>query len=235
MKDVIANFLRYSCLLACAVLGLFPATAPVVSGVELSVSLEEIVPHIGGLRSDYRGWPNMARLSDDRLAVAYNGGREGHVDPFGRIEVIFSEDDGETWTSARVVGDFSTDDRDGAVTETAEGTLLVNWFTSQAWLSIVDLDEVIENWPDAHGTTPWFMPGWTEWRLRRWRMMRERLPSEFRGSIRGWIARSEDGGRNWLEPYEVPIDQHARADPAERRPDRLCRTGAGRCICVPIE
>ncbi len=172
----------------------------------MTAHVEAIASHISGLRSDYHAWPNMTRLSDGRLAVAYNGGREGHIDPFGRIELILSEDDGETWTGAIVVADFPTDDRDGAITETPGGALLVNWFTSQVWLSRVDLDEIAENWPAAEGTSEWFMPDWTESRLKRWRLMRERLPAEFQsGPSRGWLSRSEDGGRSWSEPYPVPI------------------------------
>jgi len=35
----------------------------------------------------YHGWPTLARRQEGGLMVAYSGGRETHVCPFGRVEI----------------------------------------------------------------------------------------------------------------------------------------------------
>ena len=36
----------------------------------------------------YHGWATLAARSNGELLVAYSGGRESHVCPFGRVELI---------------------------------------------------------------------------------------------------------------------------------------------------
>src|SRR5687768_9623453 len=50
----------------------------------------------------YHGWPTLCRRKDGTLIVTYSGGREGHVCPFGRVEMMTSTDGGATWTYPRV-------------------------------------------------------------------------------------------------------------------------------------
>ena len=65
--------------------------------------------------------------------MAYSGGREAHVCPYGRVELIRSRDDGRTWTFPEVVLDTPIDDRDAGIVETPSGALLVTTFTSLAY------------------------------------------------------------------------------------------------------
>src|SRR4051794_32342228 len=66
----------------------------------------------------YHGWPTLARKQDGGLLVTYSGGRETHVCPFGRVEIIRSSDDGKTWSWPEVILDTPIDDRDAGVLET---------------------------------------------------------------------------------------------------------------------
>ena len=45
----------------------------------------------------YHGWPTLLRRSNGELLVGCSGGREAHVCPFGRVELIRYSDDGRTW------------------------------------------------------------------------------------------------------------------------------------------
>ena len=85
----------------------------------------------------YHGWPTVARRRNGELLVVCSGGREAHVCPFGRVELIRSDDDGRTWSDARILLDGPIDDRDAGVMETARGTILVTTFTSLAYESIL--------------------------------------------------------------------------------------------------
>ena len=53
----------------------------------------------------YHGWPTLVRRKNGQLIVAYSGGREDHVCPFGRVEIIRSSDNGETWSWPEIVMD----------------------------------------------------------------------------------------------------------------------------------
>ncbi|HID21358.1 MAG TPA: exo-alpha-sialidase, partial [Planctomycetaceae bacterium] len=69
----------------------------------------------------YHGWPTVARRRNGELLVSYSGGRDAHVCPFGRVELIRSHDNGQTWTWPEVLIDTPIDDRDSGVIETIRG------------------------------------------------------------------------------------------------------------------
>ncbi len=107
----------------------------------------------------YCGWSTVARRRNGELLVSYSGGREGHVCPFGRVELIRSTDEGRTWSAARVILDTPLDDRDSGVLETASGTLLVTTFTSLDYQSILSEVEKIP---------PGDRRAWAPERLKPW-------------------------------------------------------------------
>ena len=82
----------------------------------------------------YHGWPTVARRANGELLLVCSGGRQRHVCPFGRVELMTSRDEGESWTWPRVVLDGVLDDRDAGVLETSKGTLLVTSFSSLAYV-----------------------------------------------------------------------------------------------------
>ncbi|MDP6468228.1 MAG: sialidase family protein, partial [Pirellulaceae bacterium] len=88
---------------------------------------------ISHLKHRYHGWPTLARRANGELLLVCSGGRESHVCPFGRIELMRSHDNGTTWSWPEVVMDGPIDDRDAGVLATAKGTLLVTTFTSLAY------------------------------------------------------------------------------------------------------
>ena len=137
----------------------------------------------------YHGWPTLARRNTGELHLVWSGGREGHICPFGRVEMMISRDDGATWQWPQTILDGSSDDRDAGVLETARGTLLVTTFTSLAYERLL-LDA--EKKPDA----------WPAERLQRWQLAHERLTAVQRQVEPGqWMIRSSDGGVTWSTRY----------------------------------
>jgi sialidase-1 len=138
----------------------------------------------------YHGWPTLARRTNGGLIVAYSGGRETHVCPFGRVEIIRSFDNGKTWSWPEVILDTAIDDRDAGVLETSSGTLLVTTFTSLAYEPVL---ERAKDWPAA--------------RLARWQAVDRRTSVQERQGLLGtWMVRSTDGGMTWSAPFRVPLN-----------------------------
>jgi sialidase-1 len=134
----------------------------------------------------YHGWPTLARRQNGQLLLAWSGGREDHVCPFGRVEFMRSNDRGETWTWPRVLLDSAIDDRDSGVMETAKGTLLVTTFTSLAYESILKGRKKDDPaWQAAHS----------------------RLNAEQRQAELGqWMIRSTDGGVTWSARFSSIVN-----------------------------
>jgi Neuraminidase (sialidase) len=138
----------------------------------------------------YHGWPTLAMRRDGELVVTYSGGRDAHVCPFGRVELMRSRDRGQTWSWPEVVLDSPIDDRDSGVLETPSGSLLVTSFTSLAYETV--LKEA---------------SSWTAEKLERWRAANlGTTPEQRRALLDTWMLRSTDGGMTWSAPYRVPVN-----------------------------
>ena len=139
----------------------------------------------------YHGWPTLFLLQNGEMVLAWSGGREGHVCPFGQVHYTKSRDGGEHWCWPRVILDSGLDDRDAGVLETRNGTLLVTTFSSLAY-------EPIFRRALASGD-------WESKRIRRWTAAHNRLESEARERELGqWMIRSEDDGKSWRWLSEIP-------------------------------
>lgn len=144
----------------------------------------------------YHGWPTLARCSNGNLVVVYSGGREFHVCPYGRMEMITSRDEGKTWTRPRVLVDTAIDDRDAGVLETGKGTLLATMFNSFAYQVHMNAPERLLNKTFGKETPAM---------LDRWHTMDDITTQEQKEAETGhWMLRSTDGGLNWSPRYRVP-------------------------------
>ncbi len=145
----------------------------------------------------YHGWPTLARRRSGQLLLVCSGGREQHVCPFGRVELMVSSDEGRTWGWPQVLLDSAIDDRDAGVLETAKGTVLVTTFTSLAYEKTLLDAEKKQGSPDA----------WPAERLRRWQSAHRRLTAEQRQAELGqWMIRSTDGGVTWSARYSSVVN-----------------------------
>lgn len=137
----------------------------------------------------YHAWPTMIRRKSGELVAVYSGGREGHHCPFGRLEMIRSQDDGQTWSWPQIILDTPIDDRDAGLCETPSGALLVTTFTA------VGFERYLAAAKD-----------WAPERLERWNAVMRSMSAEERHALVGkWVLRSEDGGATWTPPHRVPV------------------------------
>ena len=147
----------------------------------LATRVISLLPH------RYHGWPTLARRKSGELLLVCSGGRESHVCPFGRVELMRSPDGGATWSYPRTVLDGPIDDRDAGVLETAKGSILITTFTSLAYEPQLSAKqgEAADRWRAAHN----------------------RVNAEQRQLALGtWMIRSTDGGVTFSGRYRVPLD-----------------------------
>jgi hypothetical protein len=146
----------------------------------------------------YCGWPTLARRKSGELFIVWSGGREGHICPFGRVEMMVSRDDGATWQWPQTLIDGPSDDRDAGIMETARGTLLVTTFTSLAYEP--SLNAALKKEPGSPDA-------WPADRLSRWQLAHNRLTAEQRQKELGeWMIRSTDGGITWSGRYPTIVN-----------------------------
>ena len=138
----------------------------------------------------YIGWPSIAQASSGDLLVVFSGDRDAHVCPWGKTHLIRSVDGGGSWTEEVTINNTPLDDRDAGVIETAQGTILVSWFTSLAFTEARHME-----WQGVDACS-----------AECWRRHAEKLTPEVRQRWLGsWVRRSEDGGATWGDPIEVGV------------------------------
>jgi hypothetical protein len=147
----------------------------------------------------YCGWPTLARRANGELLIVWSGGREGHICPFGRVDIMRSRDNGETWTWPRTLLDGPIDDRDAGITETAKGSLLATTFTSLAYENYV-LNKALQKKVGEPGA-------WSHEKRARWLAAHHRVNAEQRQKELGqWMIRSTDGGVTWSKRYPTIVN-----------------------------
>ena len=114
----------------------FVSGATALSAVRLRAAGGEPIVTISMQPEYYHGWPTLAMRKSGDLLLVCSGGRESHICPFGRVELMRSRDGGRTWSWPEVLMDSPIDDRDAGIVETASGALLVTTFTSLAFETV---------------------------------------------------------------------------------------------------
>ena len=94
-------------------------------GIEL-IGEKKIIMENPGERYNYFAWPSVERLRDGRIAVGASGFRRRHICPYGKAVIMFSEDEGESYSAPVPVIDTCLDDRDCGLAAFGENGLVVS-------------------------------------------------------------------------------------------------------------
>jgi hypothetical protein len=160
--------------------------------VKLAPPVVKTISHQSTL---YHGWPTVAAGQGGTLFLVYSGGREYHVCPFGRVDMMISKDGGESWSWPRTVTDSLIDDRDTGICATKSGALLVSFYTSLAYQQHMNAPERLLAsvfGPELEAT------------LARWRAAElGATQAERQADVGHWLMRSADQGRTWTARYKV--------------------------------
>ena len=167
----------------------------------------------------YEAFPDVCRLSDDRLMAVFYAGY-GHISlpndqlpRGGRVCYCTSDDEGHTWSAAKVLYDGPDDDRDPSIVQLASGRLICNFFSlrksDQAGQQLTGLgswmvasDDLGQTWSapqqiagDAYCSSPIR-------KLSDGRLILG-LYREANGTANGAVVTSDDGGQTWGDVIDI--------------------------------
>ncbi len=147
----------------------------------------------------YIGWPSVCRLRNGEIIAVFSGDREDHVCPYGKVQLVRSVDEGQTWSKPMTIADGPVDDRDAGIVEMPDGRLVVTYFTSVAYLD----PSILKSHPEyaAQGTD---------------------YPPAAVGYFR---LVSADGGQTWSEPERMEKVSHAPHGPSLLKDGSLLQLG----------
>ena len=138
----------------------------------------------------YLGWPTVCRLANGDILAVFSGDRDKHVCPFGKVQMVRSTDDGETWSAPVTIANGPIDDRDAGIVQLPDGEILVTYFTSIAYRTPKFL------------STDWPRTSDQYW----WRRHDEKISDKVRVAALGnWAVRSRDNGKTWSKPEKLAL------------------------------
>lgn len=141
----------------------------------------------------YLGWPTVLKTRQGRLMVAFSGDRDAHVCPYGKTQMIISDDQGKTWSEPVTINNTPLDDRDAGLIQTPKQTFILSWFTSLAFER-----SSFQNSAADHRVVP---PAYNKY----FRIGEKISPETKKKWLGCWIRRSEDLGKTWGEPIKTTI------------------------------
>ena len=158
----------------------------------------------------YIGWPTVCRLKNGDIIVVFSGDRDEHVCPFGKVQMVRSSDDGETWTAPRTIANGPIDDRDAGIVQMPDGTLIVTYFTSIAYRTRKFLEK---DWPNTS------QEYW-------WKRHDEKISDAVRRDALGYFRMiSKDNGHTWSNPEKMKGLSHTPHGPILMNDGSLLQLG----------
>lgn len=131
----------------------------------------------------YIGWPSVCRLKNGDILAVFSGDRARHICPYGKIQMIRSTDEGNTWSAPVTIADGPIDDRDAGIVQLPDGEILVTYFTSVAYRN----PNLLKKYPEYRRSDA----GITD-------LEREKALGNF-------AIRSRDNGRTWSKPEKLTL------------------------------
>ncbi len=162
-------------------------------------------------KNRYIGWATAVLTRRGTIVAAFSGDRDAHICPFGKTQVVRSEDGGETWSPPQTINSSIADDRDCGLVVLPDGELLCIWFTDHTWDQIPGFNTKV------HKPTS---------REYHWRRHVAKLPSDLVKEACGiWCARSRDDGRTWTPRERCPLPAFSPHGPIVLRDGSLLQMG----------
>ena len=170
-------------------------------------------------RGGYEAFPDVCRMADGRLVAVFYAGY-GHVampneklPKGGRISYCTSSDEGQTWSAAQTLFDGPYDDRDPSIVQLKDGRMICNFFTLKpkqggsweglgSWMVVSgDGGKTWQTEPQQIAKNYYCSAPIRE--LPDGRLMLGLYAEEPSGSW-GAVTVSEDGGKTWCQPIDIP-------------------------------
>ena len=198
----------------------------VVSGAARKAQSEFVVPppmfvHVcqDAGAGAYEAFPDVCRLSDDRLMAVFYAGY-GHValpneqlPKGGRISYCTSADEGRTWSDAEILYDGPDDDRDPSIVQLKNGQLICNFFSlrkgngqGRRWTGLgtwmVASDDLGKTWSEPRQLYDSYYCSTPIRELSDGRLILG-LYRETPKSAAGAVGISDDGGKTWSPVIDI--------------------------------
>lgn len=158
-------------------------------------------------------FPGMVRLANGSLLVVARRGIE-HVDRHGKIQLIRSEDEGQTWSRPKTIANSRGDNRDPKISVASSGRVFVSFFTRKDEDSRGSVEEAAYVMHSDDNGLTWSVPRKIETTQSGWAACHGAITEMPDGSLlapvyqrgRSLVVRSTDGGLTFPASNELEFD-----------------------------